>query len=520
MFQLNRFCLTGVVALMSGLFALAPSAFADVVVPALAIQGAMTSNSGGPVADGKYAVQFKLYDAPDLAGQVLFSEAKLGLQVVQGGFATVLGLGDAGLNKLPDDLFAKHATVWIGVAVGGESEMPRQQIQPVPYAIRAALADKATIAAVAEFAKQADAAAIADEAKVAQIASVAKDVQCTGCVGPADVAPAVLSAENHAVKWAGLPNNVQTAMSDAESRIAALETAIPLNKGKVHVFIDVADAAAMAAIVVPGSAVYRLDSGEFWGRTATKWKRFAFAFECGDGVKDPGEECDDGNLADTDSCVSCKAAVCGDTKVNVGVEQCDDGNLVDTDACVACKNAVCGDGKVYAGIEECDNGANNSDSVADACRKSCKKPKCGDNVVDAGEACDLGVNNGGLNQNCTATCTSLLKFHKNGVFYVTDGTYNGSFNAAKGFCTNLVGQVAYIAGNNANPPNPEAGGTWQGNGVDKTPDTNCMDYSVATGSGYGVQGGYGACAQLRHVVCTTDPQYCNGYGIAFCKYWD
>lgn len=112
--------------------------------------------------------------------------------------------------------------------------------------------------------------------------------------------------------------------------------------------------------------------------------------------------------------------------------------------------------KCICGIEECDNGANNSDTLADACRKSCKKPKCGDNVVDAGEACDLGVNNGGIGQNCTVTCTSLSKFHKNGVFYVTDGTYNGSFNAAKGFCTNLVGQVAYIAGNNANPPNPEA----------------------------------------------------------------
>ncbi len=49
------------------------------------------------------------------------------------------------------------------------------------------------------------------------------------------------------------------------------------------------------------------------------------AFEnCGNGVVDSGEQCDDGNLVDQDSCLStCEPNVCGDGFVNDGVEQCE-----------------------------------------------------------------------------------------------------------------------------------------------------------------------------------------------------
>jgi cysteine-rich repeat protein len=59
--------------------------------------------------------------------------------------------------------------------------------------------------------------------------------------------------------------------------------------------------------------------------------------DCGDGVVDPGEECDDGNYVDTDSCRNgCKWATCGDGVVRTGVEECDDGNANDEDACARC----------------------------------------------------------------------------------------------------------------------------------------------------------------------------------------
>jgi cysteine-rich repeat protein len=54
---------------------------------------------------------------------------------------------------------------------------------------------------------------------------------------------------------------------------------------------------------------------------------------CGDGFKQPGEECDDGNDVDTDACTSaCTEATCGDGFKQPG-EGCDDGNDVDDDAC-------------------------------------------------------------------------------------------------------------------------------------------------------------------------------------------
>ena len=96
------------------------------------------------------------------------------------------------------------------------------------------------------------------------------------------------------------------------------------------------------------------------------------------------EECDDGNLVDTDACLNtCKAAKCGDMVVNAGVEDCDDANMVDTDACLnSCVAAKCGDKVVQAGVEACDDGVNNN--AYNGCAVGCAKlgPTCGDKMVD------------------------------------------------------------------------------------------------------------------------------------------
>jgi len=82
---------------------------------------------------------------------------------------------------------------------------------------------------------------------------------------------------------------------------------------------------------------------------------------CGDGFIQPseGEACDDGvNNKDDGACtLACKAAACGDGLVQMGVEECDDGNMVQTDACPnTCQDAQCGDSFVHAGVEACDDG--------------------------------------------------------------------------------------------------------------------------------------------------------------------
>ena len=54
---------------------------------------------------------------------------------------------------------------------------------------------------------------------------------------------------------------------------------------------------------------------------------------CGDGDPGPDEQCDDGNMVNTDACtMGCKLAFCGDGYVGGG-EECDDGNAVDDDDC-------------------------------------------------------------------------------------------------------------------------------------------------------------------------------------------
>jgi cysteine-rich repeat protein len=56
---------------------------------------------------------------------------------------------------------------------------------------------------------------------------------------------------------------------------------------------------------------------------------------CGNGVREPGEECDDHNTTSGDGCSAvCLAEVCGNGVLDAG-EQCDDGNTGSQDGCAA-----------------------------------------------------------------------------------------------------------------------------------------------------------------------------------------
>jgi len=80
---------------------------------------------------------------------------------------------------------------------------------------------------------------------------------------------------------------------------------------------------------------------------------------CGNGLLEPGEQCDDGNRIDGDGCDSnCTLTGCGNGITTTG-EQCDDGNLVDGDCCSAnCQimqpdGTACDDALFCNGTETC-----------------------------------------------------------------------------------------------------------------------------------------------------------------------
>ena len=119
---------------------------------------------------------------------------------------------------------------------------------------------------------------------------------------------------------------------------------------------------------------------------------------CGDGEVLDGESCEDGNLDDTDDCVECHTASCGDGATHVGFESCDDGNQEQGDNCLNdCTYATCGDGQVNEdGNEQCDgpNVPSCADLGADGGQASCDGCQvigctyCGNEVVEPGESCE------------------------------------------------------------------------------------------------------------------------------------
>lgn len=155
---------------------------------------------------------------------------------------------------------------------------------------------------------------------------------------------------------------------------------------------------------------------------------------CGDGIIQPGEECDDGNTREGDGCTAlcrtervycpngnvcgngtcgdgspCVTAYCGDGIVQAALgEECDDGNGVNDDDCTNdCKWVPlpeCGDGILQKDYELCDNGGQNSNAPNAECRLNCVPQRCGDGIHDTFlEECDDGNNLNG--DGCSAVCT-------------------------------------------------------------------------------------------------------------------
>jgi cysteine-rich repeat protein len=140
--------------------------------------------------------------------------------------------------------------------------------------------------------------------------------------------------------------------------------------------------------------------------------------QCGDGIVEPGEQCDDGNSDNEDDCSNdCHFTTrCGDGYVHKRgtppYEQCDEGEYNAPSSpdfshhCLPnCIQARCGDGHIDVTAEECDQGPANDD--AGDCTTACTRYRCGDGKLHTRgtppyEQCDDG--NTDDHDTCLSTC--------------------------------------------------------------------------------------------------------------------
>lgn len=132
---------------------------------------------------------------------------------------------------------------------------------------------------------------------------------------------------------------------------------------------------------------------------------------CGNGRKDPDEECDDEVIANSHCSLNCTLERCGNGVVDPG-EECDGG--AGLQPCSAdCHQERCGNGFLDPG-EECDDG---NSINGDRCERDCKLPRCGNGIVDLGEQCDYG---GRACGSCDASCQDVLNLGATGTMSLPD----------------------------------------------------------------------------------------------------
>lgn len=174
---------------------------------------------------------------------------------------------------------------------------------------------------------------------------------------------------------------------------------------------------------------------------------------CGDGMRAPHEQCDDGNLRSGDGCsMYCRVEYCGDGIRQAAREACDDGLFAPLGPCNASciLRASCGDARLDP-FEECDDGNTLAlDGCSPECTRESAVPQCGNGRIDAGEQCDDGNLVG--NDGCTAQC--LREYCGDGIVQSWEGCDDGN-RANDDGCTNRCALPSSKCGNGRLDPQEE-----------------------------------------------------------------
>ena len=173
--------------------------------------------------------------------------------------------------------------------------------------------------------------------------------------------------------------------------------------------------------------------------------------ECGNGIRDEGEECDNG-LENSDepgilgiTCrTNCTLAFCGDNITDSG-ELCDDGNNADGDYCRSdCQGITgyCGDG-IEQWNEQCDR--RNNPYCSEDCQT--KLGECGDGIKQSFEVCDKATpdvgNHEGIGTYCSEDCKKREHTCGDGTYQpdmevCDDGANNGKYGYCNANCTDYA----------------------------------------------------------------------------------
>ena len=109
---------------------------ASAAVPASSsVEGALFSSGGGAAADGNYNITFSLFK-DELGGNPLWSEGPVLIGVKSGQWQHLLG------SKVPLSAGVLNgATLWLGLQIASDPELPRKPLASSAFAIRAAVAE-------------------------------------------------------------------------------------------------------------------------------------------------------------------------------------------------------------------------------------------------------------------------------------------------------------------------------------------------------------------------------------------
>jgi cysteine-rich repeat protein len=182
-------------AALAGALLFAGSTVLAAVPLEMPLQGVVRDNAGNP-ATGDFSVSFGLYEA-ESGGDALWTETG-DISALGGTFSTRLGATDA----LDPAVFAAGTTLWLGMSIEGEPELPRRALGTSAWAFHAE-----TAAALA----------------------------CSGCVDPGHLSADTMDAVLQAVDDAGYPtiDAVLQAVEDAgytkTTDLAITEDDLPAN---------------------------------------------------------------------------------------------------------------------------------------------------------------------------------------------------------------------------------------------------------------------------------------------------